>query len=194
MSQTRLPEDRDEYFAAEMTKDSGSARRLVGGKVGVIEQSPESDTQDVPVYRQTSSLASEGSEDVRDRMQAIARKARDGFRDACSTIDGDTAELNYIACRDALGALWEHAHLRDVPFRDLLAALSAAVNHTEFADFDESQRDVLRTAFTDLPRWLIEQAIVIEHLERFADHGVDILGPIRSQPKIAYRVVIEEID
>lgn len=134
------------------------------------------------------------SEAIRDAMQALARKARDSFRNACETSDEDSAEASYMTMRSSLEELWDFARYRDLAFRDLLAILDAATKHVDINRFNNNQRDALRNAFQDLPIWHIGIEDVDRTIERFAEFDIDITGPIRQQASKKYRVVIEEID
>jgi hypothetical protein len=134
------------------------------------------------------------SEAIREAMQALARKARDSFRNACETSDEDSAEASYMTMRSSLEELWDFARYRDLAFRDLLAILDAATKYGDINRFNNNQRDALRIAFQDLPIWHIGIEDVDRTIERFAEFDVDITGPIRQQASKKYRVVIEEID
>lgn len=132
--------------------------------------------------------------DVRDDSQDLARKARDAFRDACALKDADSSEASYLAVRSHLKDLWQLAKVRDRPFCDLLAILDAATRLAELADFNFTQRDVIRNAFQSLPKWLIGEDEVIEHIQKFAEFGIDITGPIRQKPGKKLRITIEEVE
>jgi hypothetical protein len=135
-----------------------------------------------------------GDEDPRTVSQDLARRARDAFRDACDEIDQDTSEGNYAAMRSTIEELWRFAKYRDMAFRDLLAMLDAATKHKDLEAFDPTQRDVLRSTFQDLPRWIIEYDVVQTAIQKFAEHGIDITGPIRQRTAKGYRITIEEIN
>jgi hypothetical protein len=148
-----------------------------------------------PVARgdQTSQRGIDSS-DVRTASQDVARRARDAFRDACETKDRDSSESSYVAMRASLGELWAHAKNRDRPFRDLLAMLDAATRHVELDAFSQSQKDVLRSAFQDLPKWLLTDEEVMENIQKFAEFGIDITGPIRQTTRKRLRITVEEVD
>ena len=108
--------------------------------------------------------------------------------------DQEGAEASYLAMRLAIEELWRFAKYRDMAFRDLLAILDAATKHTDLGAFGPTQRNVLRSVFQDLPTWLIEYEVVESAIQKFAEHNIDISGPIRSTTPRRFRVTIEEID
>ena len=136
----------------------------------------------------------EQARELRDVCVELARRAKNAFIDACSSAGPDEAETSFISAKSLLEELWDYAYLRDRPFRDLLALLDAALKRAELGEFDESQRDVLRQAFADLPRWLLDDAILASHIERFAEHNVDITSPLRAASGKKVRVTIEVIE
>jgi len=138
--------------------------------------------------------ATEQASDARDECVSLARRARDAFKDACSATTPDESEAAFASAKHMLDDLWEYAYLRDRPFRDLLALLDAALKRAELAEFKEVQRNVLRKAFCDLPRWILDEATVEGHIIRFADHDVDITSPLRSSHGKRLRVKIEVIE
>jgi hypothetical protein len=166
---------------------------------GVVEkatdlQSPQNRGRDPLVARDDDTL--EGYSDaaqVRATSQRLARRACNAFRDACEAADEDSAEASYLLSRSTLDELWGCAKHRDVPFRDLLAMLTAALKHRELSNFDDGQKNVLRTAFSHLPTWLLEFDVVDDLIDRFADHDIDITGPIAPATQKKFRVIIEEI-
>ena len=135
-----------------------------------------------------------GDDDPRTLSQDLARRARDAFRDACESLDKDSSEASYVAMRSTIDDLWRFARYRDMAFRDLLAIVDAATKHKDLDAFDPTQRDVLRSTFQELPRWIIEYDVVQTAIHKFADHGIDITGPIRQRTAKGYRITIEEID
>jgi hypothetical protein len=122
---------------------------------------------------------------------ALSRRARDAFRDACSSEDADEAEANFASAKSFIEELWEYAYLRDRPFRDLLALLDAALKRVELNDLNQTQRDVLSQAFSDLPRWMLEDTTVEGHIGRFAEYDIDITGPLRTSTGKRVRVTFE---
>jgi hypothetical protein len=134
------------------------------------------------------------AERLRDASQSIARNAWLAFRDACESSYEDEREANYLVVRSLLDDLWGFAKHRDAPFRDMLAMLTAATKYTSLDSFDETQRDALRTAFVDLARWPLNDSTVLSHIETFAEHGIDITGPIRNAETKKFRVIVEEVD
>ncbi len=139
------------------------------------------------------------TQDEADRMldacQAAARRARDAFREACEALNSDDAEASFLASKDKLEELWKFAHLRDRPFRDLLALLTAAVKNAQLTWFTDVQRDVLRLAFADLPKLYLDDDLVGSHIDHFAEHALDeVLGPIRAASGKRLKVTIEEIE
>jgi hypothetical protein len=123
----------------------------------------------------------------------MARRANEAFRDACEAQDGDEAEPNFLAAKKLTENLWEYAYLRDRPFRDLLALVDAALKRTDLLQLSQVQRDSIRQAFADLPRWLLDEDTVEKHIELFAEHDVDITGPLRSTNGRKVRVTFEEV-
>jgi hypothetical protein len=137
---------------------------------------------------------SEQAEELRDACLALARRARDAFREACSSNRPDEADASYASARGLLEDLWEYAYLRDRPFRDLLGLLEAALKGRERTDFHEPQREVLLKAFADLPRWLLDEDAVEGHIERFAEQDVDVTAPLRGLRGQRLRITVEGID
>jgi hypothetical protein len=133
------------------------------------------------------------AEDQLETSQGLARKARDSFRAACHATEPDRIETNFLASRYGLQELWDYATVRNRAFRDLLAALDAAVRYADFAAFSESQRTALNDAFDDLPKMFLEGDQVRRHLDRFAAEGIDILGPLRSKTSRRVEVTFREI-
>jgi hypothetical protein len=134
------------------------------------------------------------AEDAREQCGQLARRARDAFKEACESDEPDQAESCYAAAVDAIKELWSLAPLRDQPFRDLLAALDAALRHGSITDFNTTQRNVIRSAFTDLPRWLLDEGAVADHLARFVEQDISVLGPIVPRANKRLRITIEELD
>jgi hypothetical protein len=57
------------------------------------------------------------------------------------------------------------------------------------------QRDVLRQAFADLPRLFLDDALIEQHIERFADHSIDqVVSPIHAPKGKRFKLTIEEED
>lgn len=133
------------------------------------------------------------TDEIRDECVAMARQTRDAFRDACDGGTGLDAELSFATTKRLIEDLWGYAYLRDRPFRDLLALLDAALKRVDFTTLHKTQRDVLRQAFSDLPRWLLDESTVQGHIERFAEHDIDVVGPLRSATGRKLRISIEEI-
>jgi hypothetical protein len=139
------------------------------------------------------------SQDEADRMldtcQAVARRARDAFKEACEASSPDDAEASFLASKDKLEELWKYAHLRDRPFRDLLALLTAAIKNADLSDITAVQRDVLRQAFADLPKLYLDDASIEAHIDSFAEHAIDaVVSPIRATLGKRMKVTIEEIE
>jgi hypothetical protein len=139
-------------------------------------------------------LGASPADRLREDSLSLARRAWMSFRDACEANDSDVRDASYHAARSALDELWSYAKHRDRPFRDLLGMLTAATKRTDIEVFDNTQRDVLRGAFADLSRWLLDYDAVLRHIESFAEHGVDITGPLRSQPTRRLKITIEEAE
>ena len=131
---------------------------------------------------------------LRDASQNAARNAWIAFKDACESEDPDRQEASYLAARSVLDDLWGFAKYRDAPFRDLLSILTAAIKHTPFEKFDGTQRDVLRNAFRELTRWLIDYNAVMGHIEKFAEYDIDITGPIRKAGAKKFKITVEEVE
>ncbi len=131
--------------------------------------------------------------ELRDACVSLARRAGDAFSEACESTALDEADSNFSSSKGTLEELWGYAALRDRPFRDLLALLDAALKRTELGQLSDTQRDVIRQAFCDLPRWMLDDSAVEAHIERFADADIDILGPVRCREGQRVRVTFEEI-
>jgi hypothetical protein len=154
-----------------------------------------SDAPEAAVYRLTDKAMSvAGTEDFIDKSQSIARRARDAFRESCEADEEDQAETSFLAAKHKLQELWEYAAVRDRPFRDLLGLLDAATRYADLPNFTPAQRDILRQAFADLPRLYLGDDLVKEHIHHFAEHGVDILGPIRPTLPKRIEVTFRELE
>ena len=147
-----------------------------------------------PVFRGSVSQTDAAAEPVilRDQIQGFCRSARDSFIDACEASGLENSELNFMACCAVIERLWAFAKYRDVPFRDLLGILTAALKGRELSDFDSTQKDVLRSAFSLLPIWFLEYEAVEDMIGKFADHDIDITGPISQKPPKRFRIIVEE--
>lgn len=150
--------------------------------------------QKAPAMGDDSIQGTEQATEFRDACVALGRRARDAFKDACSLETPDEAESSFSSAKSLIEDLWEYAYLRDRPFRDLLALLDAALKRAELIELSETQRDVLRQAFSDLPRWMLEDTTVEGHIDRFAEHAVDIMGPLRVTKGKRVRVTFEVIE
>jgi hypothetical protein len=133
--------------------------------------------------------------DVRGECTSLAREAKDAFKEACGAgeNDQDQADACYATTLRALEGLWNFAHLRDQPFRDLLAALEAALKYRSIRDFNSDQRNVLCIAFGDLPRWHLDDSQVEEHLSRFVEQDVEVTTPLSFQTGKRLKITIEEV-
>ncbi len=147
-----------------------------------------------PVGDDDSIQGAERASELRDACVALACRARDAFNDACSTESPDESEASFASVKSLIEELWEYAYVRDRPFRDLLALLDAALKRAELMEFSETQRDVLSQAFADLPRWMLDDTAVEGHIDRFAEHDVDITGPLRAITGKRVRVTLEVIE
>ena len=135
------------------------------------------------------------AEDHRLELNAKARAARDCMLTACSALqsgDEDVAESNYFSARDTILDMWEISAVRGRPFRRLLKLLDAALRRSQITDFDVSQRDELVFAFDALCATFLDEEHVTDCNFRFAQSGIDILGPIRRSKGQRLRVTIEE--
>jgi len=130
---------------------------------------------------------------LRDDCVAMARRASEAFADACEAETEDEAEASFLVAKRFVENLWEYAYLRDQPFRDLLALVDAALKRAELPQLSQAQRDSVREALSDIHRWLLDEDTVEEHIERFAEHDVDITGPLRSTTGRKVRVTFEEV-
>jgi hypothetical protein len=145
--------------------------------------------------RRESFVTQDEADRMLDACQAVARRTRDAFKEACEALSPDDAEASFLASKDKLEELWKYAHLRDRPFRDLLALLTAAIKNAALSDLTDVQRDVLRQAFADLPKLYLDDDLVGSHIDRFAEHAIDeVLSPIRAASGKRLRVTIEEIE
>jgi hypothetical protein len=102
--------------------------------------------------------------------------------------------VNFASVKSLFEELWGYAYLRDRPFRDLLALLETGVKYAEWTGLNDAQRDVLRQAFSDLARWMLDDETVDGHRDRFADHDLDVTGPLRPRPGQKLRVRVEVIE
>ncbi len=155
---------------------------------------PAQKRQKAPAVGDDSIQGAGQATELRDACVALARRARDAFSDACSTENPDEEEASFASAKNLIEDLWEYAYLRDRPFRDLLALLDAALKRAELMEFSETQRDVLSQAFSDLPRWMLDDTTVEGHIDRFAEYDVDITGPLRATTGKRVRVTFEVIE
>jgi hypothetical protein len=88
-------------------------------------------------------------------------------------------DADYATMKKTILALWDQVKSLEIPFRDLLGLLDAATKYHELSDFDTRQQEAIGNAFRDLSRGSLDFAIVDRHIERFADLGIDIIGPLR---------------
>lgn len=159
-----------------------------------IYEPPAPSRQKAPAVGEDSIRGKEQASELRDACVALASRARDAFEDACSTEDPDESEASFASAKSLIEDLWEYAYLRDRPFRDLLALLDAALKRAELLEFSGTQRDVLSQAFSDLPRWMLDDTTVEGHIDRFAEYDVDITGPLRATTGKRVRVTLEVIE
>jgi hypothetical protein len=132
--------------------------------------------------------------EIRDVCVSTARRALDSYAGACDAADPDQSEACYVAAKAALEDLWGYARWRDRYFRDLLALLEAAVKPRELTDFAPAQREALRRAFEDLPKWILDDRTLEEHIDKFAELDIDITAPIRPASSRRLRLTLEEMD
>jgi len=122
-------------------------------------------------------------EDIQDASLAIlaqAREARQRFSNACDALTPDKAETHYYAARDALEALWKYASLRIEAFGELLGLVEAAVRGNTLCDLNATQRAVVDQALIHLSRPYVDQIEVDSLNKKFAEHHIDICGPLRG--------------
>jgi hypothetical protein len=162
---------------------------------GARNSTAANNAPDVPVSRTawTEDTATIGT-DPREESPRLARRARDSFRSACESQDVDTAEISYLTARATVVDLWNCAKYRDRGFRDLLALLDAAITRTDFNSFDDAQKEAIRSAFNDLPRWLIDYDALDRHIERFAEVDIDVTKPVLGDPINKYKIIIQQIE
>jgi hypothetical protein len=129
-----------------------------------------------------------------DDSQRIARTAWLTFRDAINATDDDSREASYLAVRSYIDELWKYAKARDIPFRDLLGMLTAATKYAEFDSFGATQLVILYEALGTLAGWMIEEDAVMKYIERFAEHDIDISGPIMTPAAKKYKISIEVVE
>jgi hypothetical protein len=168
-----------------------------GGKDGPETKYKYESGTDIPAVlrRPDGYVPQDEAERMLDACQTLARRARDAFKEACEAASPDEAEASFLTAKHKLRELWNYAHLRDRAFRDLLSLLSTAINSAELPEIGLTERDVLRQAFADLPRLFLDDALVEQHIDRFADQGIDrILDPIRPAKGKKIKVIIEEIE
>ncbi|OAI47171.1 hypothetical protein AYO44_09975 [Planctomycetaceae bacterium SCGC AG-212-F19] len=156
---------------------------------------PASENPEPVTYRAESGLVTGGEAQRQiETSQSIARRARDAFREACDGTNPDQAEASFLSAKYKIEELWQYAPVRDRAFRDLLALLHAALKHIELVALSQSQRDVLRQAFADLPKMFLDDDLVGQHIERFAEQDIDIQGPLRPSTPKRIEVTFKEID
>jgi hypothetical protein len=127
--------------------------------------------------------------------QVVARRARDAFKEAWESTNANQAAVHFLEAKDKLKDLWNYAHLRDRPFRDLLALLHAAILYAALDDLGPKQRDVLQLAFADLPQLFLKDSLVEQYIDCFAQHDLQgVVGPIRQPPEKRVDFTIKEID
>lgn len=132
--------------------------------------------------------------DAREECGRLARRARDAFKSACDAEAKDDADSHCSAVVDLIAQLWNHALIRDRPFKDLLAALEVALRDAAMDQLDARQRDALRLAFADLPVWHLDAGTVGKHIEGLTEAGIDLFAPVRPKAGKKFRIVIEEVD
>lgn len=156
---------------------------------------PYRSTEDEPKILRQSRAAHDVADAKLETSQTIARRSRDAFKEACEAADADDAEASFLAVKQKLHELWNYAQVRDRPFRDLLGLLTVATKATEVRSFTQNQRDALGLAFADLPRLFLSDSLVEEHIDRFADNGIDqIMQPVAEMKGKRLKITIEEID
>lgn len=174
----------------------GEYRRDVGETAGGEKPNYQQATLDPAVLQQPDRLIPQDEADrLLDACQAVARRARDAFKEACTATNVDDAEASFLSVKHKLDELWGYARLRDRHFRDLLSLVTTAIKKTELSAITPVQRDVLRQAFIDLPRLFLDDAVVEQHIDRFAEHAIDqVLAPIQAPKGKRLKITIEEID
>ena len=153
---------------------------LKGTRPGAVVAESISFTPDLtPVLpKKEAGIGVTPASEVREQCGARARAARDSFREACESEEEDQADACFAETVASLKELWPLAVYRAQPFKDLLGALDAALRYRSLGEFEPHQRDALRTALSDLPKWHLADSEVESHLRRFAEHGIDITGPV----------------
>jgi hypothetical protein len=171
-------------------RSTGTADGLIASDEVVEERTLLADSSEQKVRK--SAPKSPGA-DVREQCGLLARQARDAFREACNSQEPDQTDACFASVLHSITNLWEFARLRDRPFRDLLAALDAALRHRVMREFGPTQQDALQIAFADLPRWHLDDETVACHLTRFVECDVDLLGPITSPSNKRFRITFDEV-
>lgn len=176
---------------SELTEDLSDASPLGSG--ATTDEMPKTGEQKPARSFTARREVFSSAEEMKLAVTVAARSAASAFRDACESRSEDEGESRFVAAKEALKELWQFARMKSRAFQDLVGLIDAAVGHAQLSDFDQTQRDVLRIAFLDLQRWFIEEEAVQECIKRFAECGIDILGPVRVVPATRkYRVSIEE--
>jgi len=132
------------------------------------------------------------SGDLRDDCMNLGRKAVESFQVAIDPkADLDTSEEYLSSTVSLLNSLWNYEHVRDQPFRDLLAAVEVSIRGRSREEFSANQLEVLLDAMAALPTWLLDKAVVDEKIDKIIDAGFDLLAPVKSEKHQKVRIILE---
>jgi hypothetical protein len=134
------------------------------------------------------------AQELREEIGDIAREAAESFANACRTSNPTEAENKFASVSVLIKELWNYSAIRDLPFRDLLAAIDAAIRHRVLQDFDLGQRDAIALALRRLCHWRIGFDDVDEIIKRFVSQKIDLMRPITNgKRKRKWKVTVTEI-
>jgi hypothetical protein len=122
----------------------------------------------------------ESARELREQIYADARTARQAFESACNQSDPERAEAAFAGAVGRVLELWVHAPMRDIWFRDLLAAVDVAIRHRAFIELNGAQRDAISLTLRDLARWHVGEEHVCAMTERFVAAGIDLTRPLKA--------------
>lgn len=163
-------------------------------KLGATEYSLSKTSDAVPVRQLPERTdAEQAGLDV----GVLSRAARDCFQsvmDEHSRGNVEAADAALSEAKDRIIELWPLAAFRAPPFRSLLGAVDAALRYHTVSEFNDTQLRCLMDAFRDLPRNGLLQDDVSKHMRAFAEHAVDVTGPLRGRPRSAVQITLSSAD
>lgn len=190
MAERNASETASQLYVPNRTADVGAPSNRLPD-----EALPYRSLADEPTVLRKETKAKDKADELLLASRALARRARDAFKEACESTDADEAEASFLAVKQSLTELADYLYLRDRAFRDLLGLLAAATRHVEFSAVETHQRDALSLAFADLPRMFLDDSTVEQHIDCFAEHGIDeVLRPVNSPKQKRLKITIEEVE